>query len=185
MSARMSGVRIGVCCCHPGRYRPWSRSLSPARPARADDRRSGPQHVPASGRGRLHRPAHRQRHLGALSGAACHDGVRRRIACGSRSYYRLETAMRDLYGYRSLIPTNQGAGFFSRPNAALTSRSAPYRAVRTNRESVVAQTARASSILAGGMHLDSIRFTRRSGSSSDSRTPRSRSGRARGRSQSA
>ena len=29
---------------------------------------------------------------------------------GSRSYYRLETAMRDLYGYRHLIPTHQGRG---------------------------------------------------------------------------
>lgn len=29
---------------------------------------------------------------------------------GSRSYYRLEAAMRDLYGYRHLIPTHQGRG---------------------------------------------------------------------------
>ena len=29
---------------------------------------------------------------------------------GSRSYFRLEKAMRDLYGYRHLIPTHQGRG---------------------------------------------------------------------------
>ncbi len=29
---------------------------------------------------------------------------------GSRSYFRLEEAMRDLYGYRHLIPTHQGRG---------------------------------------------------------------------------
>ena len=29
---------------------------------------------------------------------------------GSRSYYRLEAAMRDVYGYRHLIPTHQGRG---------------------------------------------------------------------------
>jgi tyrosine phenol-lyase len=29
---------------------------------------------------------------------------------GSRSYYRLEAAMQDLYGYRHLIPTHQGRG---------------------------------------------------------------------------
>jgi tyrosine phenol-lyase len=29
---------------------------------------------------------------------------------GSRSYYRLEAAMRNLYGYRHLIPTHQGRG---------------------------------------------------------------------------
>ncbi len=51
----------------------------PGRPAAAGDARGRLQHVPPALRRRLRRPADRQRHLGALAGAARGDGAGRRV----------------------------------------------------------------------------------------------------------
>ena len=63
----------------PGRPRSSSRSsCEPPAERRVAHRRGGLQHLPAPLRGRLRRPAHGQRHVGALAGAARGDGARRR-----------------------------------------------------------------------------------------------------------
>ena len=52
---------------------------APARAAPSSARRGRIQHLPAPVGRRLHRPPHRQRHLGALPGATSGDGARRRV----------------------------------------------------------------------------------------------------------
>ena len=57
-------------------------ALRSPRPSARRRSRGRLQHFPASLRRRLRRPAHRQRHVGALAGAARGDGARRRGVCG-------------------------------------------------------------------------------------------------------
>jgi tyrosine phenol-lyase len=67
---------------------------------------------------------------------------------GSRSYYRLDAAMRDLYGYRHLIPTHQGRGAEHLLSRVLVE---PGRVVPSN---LYFTTSREHVTLAGGIWVD-------------------------------
>jgi tyrosine phenol-lyase len=67
---------------------------------------------------------------------------------GSRSFYRLEGAMRDLYGYRHLIPTHQGRGAEHLLSRVLV---APGKVVPSN---LYFTTSREHVTLAGGSWVD-------------------------------